>query len=588
MLILAIPVLRREMMMKARRSARLIRKVRTVTKDGRTYQQAFWMLPEQAEGDELPSGVQLDLFDQPLPAPEPPKVEAEPEPEEPAIYLSSEIKDAPDKVTAIFRTMAADMLAWSPPSFERVPDALLAEFRARASKYGTSGNAVEHFLDGLSFHFSDSWPVVSKKLAAVVEGERGVSMPNGITVKSKYHDLPFDDIVRLYAGWIDQGGEYRHKAWALYNELSETHENLYSAISAVDRLRDGERAAIAAGKAGFRYKAGTKTMIFKAAALSRTEPAEVPAGDPVDVVKALAARGVKTHEDAEHIGRVIYEAIGFGEDPDSKRIVELEAKQMALYDEYKRQWKKTAGFHRKPGETEWEADSRYRKTDNEYRAWMESSYKPQSKVVADEIESLKGKILSKSKSAPGEAVLEFMRKVRPMGTQGLNTDTMSASGGSEAIRIAKAAMSVFPAAWLAPLQSKPLVFKNGAGTCRGWEIVAQWKPGQVGHAKATQAHEIGHAVEKANGLGELCRQFAYSLADDENKGQVKSKRRAMRSWQKGIESPHLPDPYCGVLYDWGDTEVISMAAGALYEDYKDFTSRGARYWHFILGLWAGV
>jgi hypothetical protein len=62
----------------------------------------------------------------------------------------------------------------------------------------------------------------------------------------------------------------------------------------------------------------------------------------------------------------------------------------------------------------------------------------------------------------------------------------------------------------------------------------------------------------------------------------------MRDWQKGLESPHLFHQYCGVLYPSGSTEIVSMAAGAFYNDYDGCPSRGRKNWEFVFGLWAGV
>ena len=60
---LVLPVVR-EILEKARRSVNLVKKVKTINRDGTVFQQGYWVLPGMADIEGIPVGAQLDLFDQ--------------------------------------------------------------------------------------------------------------------------------------------------------------------------------------------------------------------------------------------------------------------------------------------------------------------------------------------------------------------------------------------------------------------------------------------------------------------------------------------------------------------------------------------
>ena len=607
------------LLLKARRSPRLIRKVRTVTRDGVAYQQAFWVLPDQAEAEDLPAGAQFDLFEQMPPEPEP-------EPVKPAggydwldlsgVYLSKEIEDEPDARAQAYRKLAGDIAEYCNDQMARRPDKfgdddvwfdahdmIMKRFPPERTReeYGLPGKATYNLLASLRLYNGDRWEEGQTRFDLAAKGILAVETTSGDTIASKFQGLDRDDAIRMYAFFSskDRGDPYFHLYHLIADNIASAWytEDFREMRYEIDGLRRENRALIAAGKKSFPYRVGKTRMIFKN---DHAVEAEVsadfkPTGDPVADVKALVARGVKTHQDCIAIGKIIYEATVGHASADAARAQAASEKLSALFVEYKRRRAELDGIGKKAHK---EAMSTSGDIGSVMRKWREKADKLEAKVNAlakemialqEERDAAVKAVTQAGKTDPSK-VIEFLSKIRPMGP-GQIQFTKARYTGSVDPSVVRSAMAVFPTAWLEQLAEKPLEYVNvqqGRGSAGNGKVRAPWKPGMQGHAKMTQAHEIGHIVEVANGLTDLCKQFVYSLADESNDGQVKTNRGAMRSWQKGLESPHLPNQYCGVLYAWGNTEVVSMASGDLYEDFDNRLARGEKYWHFIFGLWAGV
>lgn len=593
----AIPVLE-----KARRKSNLVRVTKMVTRDGVTFPAAYWVLPEEAEAEGVPSGAQFDLFEQAPPPKEDSRVPS-------FVYLSQPITDVTDDVTTAFRAIAADMLSFQPkdPSFYSQEELLSYYDNRLARKYPFGRSGVESFLDGLSPRYGAPWDAMKERLEAVASGEMGARIESfNAVVHSRYASLPFDDIVRLFAGLKAKSREDGKRYGSaeklelfLYNEMLGQYPEMRDIDRAlyggdVDYLRK-----VAEGTMSFQYSVGKKKKIFKMA----VKPViDAPVGgDPVQQVKELVAKGISSYVDCMRIGKIIYEACGMSENADVKRLRAVIDENNALYEEYKRRYSKyekskryesaPAGTFDNRGEilnhAQFEKyNAKVQAIDKDFRDWNTDVYLPKAKALEADQQRIVDQLKATTLDTP--KVIDFLKQIRPFGpTESIKGKLSYSAEKNEA---ALKALSVFPTAWVEKMEARQFKLIDCAenrGRCGAYEVYAPWMKNSA-RALSTQSHELGHMMETRNNLKELSKQFLYSLADDENDGRIKSSRTHMRSWQKGLQSPHLPTQYAGVIYDDGQTEVISTAAGQLYSDYNHSLHRGEKFWHFVLGLWAGV
>lgn len=586
---------------KARKKSNLIRVTKMVTRDGVTFPAAYWVLPEEAEAEGVPSGAQFDLFEQ-----APPKEDSR----VPSfVYLSQPITDVKDEVTTTFRAIAADMLAFQPkdPSFYSQKELLSYYDTSLARKYPFGSAGVESFLDGLSPYYGAPWAVMRERLEAVASGEMGVRIYSfNAVVHSRYASLPFDDIVRLIAGWKvksrEDGKRYGSAEKSELNLYSEMLEQ-YPEMRDIDRALYGENAdylrKVAEGTMSFQYSVGKKKKIFKMA----VKPViDTPVGgDPVEQVKALVAKGISSYVDCMRIGKIVYEACGMSENADVKQLRAIIEENNALYEEYRRRYTKyerSKRYEYAPAGTfdnrgnilnQAQYEKHYAKVqaiDKDFRDWNTDVYHPKATALEADQQRIMDRLKATTLDTP--KVIDFLRQIRPFGpTESIKGKLPYSAEKNEA---ALKALSVFPTAWVEKMEARQFKLIDCAenrGRCGGHEVYAPWTKSSA-RALNTQSHELGHLMENRNNLKELSKQFLFSLADDENDGRIKNSRSHMRSWQKGLQSPHLPTQYAGVIYDDGQTEVISTAAGQLYSDYNHSLHRGEKYWHFVLGVWAGV
>ena len=608
---LVLPVVR-EILEKARRSYNLVKKIKTINRDGTVFHQGYWVLPGMADIEGIPVGAQLDLFDQ-----APPKDVGDPMIPD-FVYLEKKPTDAGGEVTKVFRTLAAEMAAYHQKEGSAA-EVLEADFRVIAhEKYGIMPDGVSHFLDGVGIGVRDSWASVQKKLREVADGECGVVMSAFNTVvHSRYGSLSFPDAVRLYAGWIAKAREERranpsvvHNVWYdkahnIMNEFGGKYPEMWSVTAAIDNLLYVEvMREVAGGKRSFLYRHKNGKRVFKEAILPVSHDEAPTSADPLDRVRELVAKGVKTYADCVRIGAIIYDAVGMGEDEDAKRYEEIAHESLDLYEEYKRRLTKIRRmvehserldsgvdrFSNIVNQEKYEAyNAKYEKMSAEFDEWTAKEYRPKAVALEKESKEIRKRMAEKaSREHKNADLIAFLKQIRPFGPP--PTMAGSVHGTPDAVHAAIKAMDVFPTAWMEKLATKPVrvISRAGSGSCRAYEARAPFSDNSP-TSLSVQAHEIGHMVELANNLSEIARQFIYSLADEKNDGKIKGDRKAMRNWQKGIQSPALPDQYCGVLYDNNrDTEVVSTAAGYLYSDPSGRLNKGKLFWHFVLGLWAGV
>ena len=574
------------LLLKARRNPKLIRKVQTVHRDGETHQQAYWVLPSQAEVDSIPEGAQLDLFDQ-APA-------AQAKMPEPEIFYSQEPMDNPDeftlKVRRLARMIEKELSTGSKPRVGTWAVYLSRKYKDYIEKEGLPKKIISIIPNTMGVYYDEQ--VFKDAIGLLASGDVGLTLGAG-TVRSKYHDMPADDLVRRLVGLRSSGKNLHNymSVW-LHDEIRAYNPKVLDIVYGLLGITTKkEQADVAAGRAGAVYAIGRKKHVFKAARKnSAVHEGVVVEDDPVEQVKELVFRGGnKTYEDFIRIGKIIYQAVGLNEDDTIKRAEANHEEAVALYNTYKRKQAKVEKMYWSASNDE--KDKVLDQARKDLDEWFKNEYKPKQAEYQKEGDEISNRI--KELEDKSGKILEFMAKIRPMGPGVVLNISQFHYSRKETALLVKDALSVFPSEWLKFLDGQRIEFSNGAGFCqwhpnRGFKIAANWKPDLSGHDKATHAHEIAHAIERRTGLSEVCRQFIYSLADDSNNGAVKGKKGTMRSWQKGLQSEHLPDQYCGVLYDWGDTEVMSMAAGAFYDDHNKRLYRGRRYWEFILGLWAGA
>lgn len=641
---------------KARNTGKLIRKIVTATRDGTTYQQAFWVRPEDMMADK-PVRAQLDLFDQAPPEPK----------KEPGIFefpAYVQVEEKPDKTTREGRALAAelaDYLETFPdqqsftqktrerdhafqPWDEQILEMVNSPRNAYEKAFIAWGGKGIRFQTDLGQHFLtrpwNNWPVYYRMIA---RGEIGLDILSPLVpgvsreyydadqkpkrIKAKWESMSPDDFARFYLAALIANRASAARQKKLFDRAKAEGRNYYNDE---ERWADPEQILfrdieaqkhcplfhhsiwyddkkikdIIEGKTGATYKLGKKTMILKpldveAAPLSTI----INAGDPVEAVKKLVARGVKTYRDCLQVGEIIYDVVLAKNEEIKEKIKEYDTKMNKIRADIKAtDLAKANKEHEKllaykvvrsmlPGDSK--ASAEWDILADEFDKEISNLSRELSKLWSNREAIIKesSALWNSVKKENSEKILGFMGKIRPMGIGDKEPPYYESTNGTnkanpEKIEAVRKIMPIFPRAWIEKVPK--LVLVVGSGSCAGYRVKAQWKANMGPSELNTQAHELGHAMETAARLGDLCCQFMYSLVDDENDGRVKTKAGTMRNWQKGLESSHLPHQYCGVLYPSGATELVSMAAGAFYNDYDGCLSRGKKYWQFIFGLWAGV
>ncbi len=101
-------------------------------------------------------------------------------------------------------------------------------------------------------------------------------------------------------------------------------------------------------------------------------------------------------------------------------------------------------------------------------------------------------------------------------------------------------------------------------------------------------HEMGHFIEKNTpGTAKLCKEFLYARTAGEKPQSLWELTGLDYSESEKCRPDHFFNPYCGKIYKYGGSEILSMGIEKLATDPIGFSEQDSEYLSLVLGIVRG-